>query len=45
MTEVDPQSWNSFLPKLSEFYRGITFRSPDAPLVLQTFADVQDAGN
>jgi hypothetical protein len=46
MTEVDPQlAWNSFLPKLSEFYRGITFRSPDAPLVLQTFADIQDAGN
>jgi hypothetical protein len=46
MTEVDPQlAWNSFLPKLSEFYRGISFRSPDAPLVLQTFADVQDAGN
>ena len=46
MTEVAPElAWNSFLPKLSEFYRGITFRSPDAPLVLQTFADVQDAGN
>jgi len=46
MTEVAPElPWNSFLPKLSEFYRGITFRSPDAPLVLQTFADVQDAGN
>lgn len=46
MTEVAPgMEWNSFLPKLSEFYRGITFRSPDAPLVLQTFADLQDAGN
>jgi len=46
MTEVAPElPWNSFLPKLSEFYRGISFRSPDAPLVLQTFADVQDAGN
>ena len=46
MTEVAPgQEWNSFLPKLSEFYRGFSFRSPDAPLVLQTFADIQDAGN
>jgi hypothetical protein len=46
MTEVAPDvPWNSFLPKLSEFYRGISFRSPDAPLVLQTFADVQDTGN
>jgi hypothetical protein len=46
MTEVAPgQAWNSFLPTLSEFYRGITFRSPDAPIVLQTFADLQDAGN
>jgi hypothetical protein len=46
MTEVDPTlEWNSFLPKLSQFYRDISFRNPDAPLVLQTFADVQDAGN
>jgi hypothetical protein len=44
MTEVENDlEWNSFLPKLSEFYRGITFR--DALFGLQTFADLQDAGD
>ena len=46
MMETPQQKpWNSFVSKLSEFYRGISFRSPDAPLVLQTFADLKDAGN
>ncbi len=45
MTEADPsRPWNSFLPKLSEFYRGITFRRPDAPPVHETFASLDDAG-
>lgn len=43
MTETAPElEWNAFLPKLSNFYRGISFRSPDAPIVLETFADLQD---
>ena len=46
MTESAPElEWNAFLPKLSNFYRGISFRSPDAPLVIETFADLSDAGN
>ena len=45
MIETPPEEpWNSFLTKLSEFYQGITFRAPDALLVLQTFADLPDAG-
>ncbi len=45
MTETAPElEWNAFLPKLSDFYRGIAFRSPDAPLVLETLADLSDAG-
>jgi hypothetical protein len=29
MTEIDPQAaWDAFLPRLSDFYRGMAFTAP-----------------
>ncbi len=43
MTEMAPElEWKAFLPKLADFYRGISFSNPDGLLVLDTFADLSD---
>ncbi len=45
MTETTPElEWNAYLPKLTDFYRGISFGSPDPPILIETFAVLKDAG-